>query len=120
MGTYGARLAFLALPLMGLVMVSQMIFQAIGRAVQSFIAAIVRPIVFLIPAVLLLSHFWKLDGVFLSFPASDTLTFILVIVLLAPVINEFRKAAAQEQKDKTLAIAPESLLDKTKSRGVTE
>jgi Na+-driven multidrug efflux pump len=76
-------------------MVSQMIFQALGKAVPAFIAAIARPVVFLIPAVLLMSHFWKLDGVFLTIPASDTLTFILVIVLLSPVINEFRKAAAQ-------------------------
>jgi Na+-driven multidrug efflux pump len=119
-GVYAARLAFLALPLMGLVMVSQMIFQAIGKAVQSFIAAIARPVLFLIPAVLLLSHFWKLDGVFLSLPAADTLTFILIIVLLAPVINEFRKAAAQEQKEKTISMTSEPLLDKTESNGVTE
>jgi Na+-driven multidrug efflux pump len=120
MGTYAARLAFLALPLMGLVMVSQMIFQALGKAVPAFIAAIARPVVFLIPAVLLMSHFWKLDGVFLTIPASDTLTFILAIVLLSPVINEFRKAAALEQKEKTMSMTPEPLLDKTGSRGVTE
>jgi putative MATE family efflux protein len=69
MGIYAAGLAFLALPLMGLVMVSQMIFQAIGKAVQSFIAAIVRPVIFLIPAVLIMSRHWKLDGVFWRCPS---------------------------------------------------
>jgi putative MATE family efflux protein len=120
MGVYASRLIFLALPLMGLVMVSQMIFQAIGKAVQSFIAAIVRPIIFLIPAVLLMSHSWKLDGVFLSLPVADTLTFILILILLAPVINELRKAAAQEDKEKALEAATKPLLDKTGGRGVRE
>jgi Na+-driven multidrug efflux pump len=106
-GIYAARLAFLALPLMGLVMVSQMIFQALGRAVQAFIAAIARPILFLIPAVLVLSRFWKLDGVFLSLPAADILTFILAVILLGPIISEFRKAAKKQK-------------DNTESSGITE
>jgi putative MATE family efflux protein len=118
-GIYAARLAFLALPLMGLVMVSQMIFQALGRAVQAFIAAIARPILFLVPAVLVLSRVWKLDGVFLSLPTADVLTFILAVILMVPIINEFRKAA-KKQKDKTLATAPEPLLDKTESGGIIE
>jgi putative MATE family efflux protein len=49
MGVYSMRIVFLAIPLMGLVMVSQMIFQAIGKAGFSFIAALSRPIIFLIP-----------------------------------------------------------------------
>jgi putative MATE family efflux protein len=111
-GIYAARLAFLALPLMGLVMVSQMIFQALGRAVQAFIAAVARPILFLIPAVLLLSRFWELDGVFLSLPVADLLTFLLAVILLVPIISEFRKTAAQLHKDKISAIAAEPLPEK--------
>ena len=118
MGVYGARLSFLALPLMGLVMVSQMIFQAIGKAMESFIAAFVRPVVFLIPAVLIMSHFWKLDGVFLSLPAADIFTFILILVLLAPIINEFRKAAAEESKDKPIPVTSDSRPDKAGSKRV--
>jgi Na+-driven multidrug efflux pump len=102
MGAYAAKLSFLALPLMGLIMVSQMIFQALGKAVQAFIAAIVRPIVFLIPLVLIMSRAWNLDGVFLSLPAADVLTFILVAVLLLPIINEFRKASAANREPLSL------------------
>ena len=40
---------------------------------------------------------WQRDGVWLSFPASDTLTFILVMVLFIPIIRSFRKAAAEQQ-----------------------
>jgi putative MATE family efflux protein len=119
-GVYAAKLAFLALPLMGLLMVSQMIFQAIGRAVQAFLAAMARPVLFLIPAVFLLSRFWNLDGVFLSLPTADVLTFILAITLLSPIISEFRRAAAQEQKEKISGAVRGPLLKKTGSRGAPE
>jgi putative MATE family efflux protein len=103
MGVYAMKRVFLAVPLMGLVMVSQMIFQAIGKAGQSFVAALSRPIIFLIPFTLIMSHFWKLDGALLSMPAADTLTFVFVVLLVIPVIIEFRKAVAKEDKEKALA-----------------
>jgi len=91
MGIHASRLIFLSMPVMGGVMIGQMIFQALGKAMQAFITAIVRPIVFLIPIVLLMSRLWQLDGVFLSFPLSDVLTLILVLSLLSPIISFFRK-----------------------------
>ena len=96
-GIYAARLIFLSLPIMGCVMVGQLFFQAIGKAKQSFITAIARPIVFLIPAVLLLSRVWHLEGVFLSFPVSDILTLMLVTMLALPVIRQFRRLAATQR-----------------------
>jgi len=108
-GTHASRLVFLSLPFMGSMMVGQVIFQAIGKAMKSFIAAIVRPLVFLIPSVLILSRFWGLDGVFLSFPASDILTLILVVILALPVIREFRKQAAAKQEKQEPALSGESL-----------
>jgi putative MATE family efflux protein len=119
MGAYAARLAFLALPLMGLVMVSQMIFQAIGKAVQSFITAIVRPVIFLIPAVLMMSNIWQLDGVFLSLPVADTMTFLLIIILMTPVINELRKLS-KEEASKAVSPALVPRLDEVKGRRATE
>jgi len=98
-GIYTAKLVFLSMPFMGLIMVGQLIFQAIGKGMQAFITAIVRPVVFLIPMVLILSHFWQLDGVFLSFPASDALTFLLVVGLISPIISQFRKAAVKQKRD---------------------
>lgn len=113
MGTYATRLVFLAMPLMGLVMVSQTIFQAIGKAVQSFVAALSRPVIFLIPLVLIMSHLWELDGTLLSFPAADTATFIFIVLLMMPVINEFRKASAREKTEKALSAIPVSRLEET-------
>jgi putative MATE family efflux protein len=107
---HASKLIFLSLPLMGAVNVGQVIFQALGKAMRSFITAIVRPICFLIPLVYTLSYFWKLDGVFLSFPASDMLTLVLIFVLTMPVIREFRKKAAMEKETPDLETEPAQIL----------
>ena len=98
-GTYGAKRIFLAMPLMGMVMVSTQIFQALGKAVPAFISAIVRPVVFLIPLIIMLPRFWQLDGVWLSFPFSDILTCILIVLLLTPLIRNLSKAIGKEKED---------------------
>jgi len=116
MGTFAAKLVFLSMPLMGFVMIGTTSFQSIGKAVRAFITAIVRPVVFLIPAVLVLPRFLQLRGVFLSFPTSDALTFILTIILLTPVIKEFRRAAAIEKQGKIVPITAGRTLDPVESK----
>jgi putative MATE family efflux protein len=107
MGIYLIRRVFLAVPLMGIVMVSQMIFQAIGNAGRSFVASFSRPVIFMIPLVLILSHFWKFDGTLFAYPTADVLTFIFVSLLMIPVILEFRKLAkAEAERGITTVPAP--------------
>ena len=101
-GVHISRLIFLSLPFMGLVMVGQMIFQSIGKALQTFILASVRPVIFLIPLVFLLSHYWQLDGVFLAYPASDILTLLLTFILVVPVYRQFRRAIAEQEAESTI------------------
>jgi putative MATE family efflux protein len=91
--TYVARRALIAMPLMGFFAVGSQVFLAIGKAVQAFIVAVVRPVVFLLPMVLILPRFLEIDGVWLSFPASDALTFLLVVVLMIPLLRKFKKAS---------------------------
>ncbi len=114
-GAYAAKLIFLAMPLIGVMMLGIQMFQAIGKAVRAFITAIVRPIVFLIPLVLTLPRFWQLDGVWLSFPLSDTLTFIFTIVLLTPMIRDFMKAAAVQEQERVNPETSNQLLETAES-----
>lgn len=93
-----SHLVFWSMPIMGLVMVGTTSFMSIGKAVQAFVTALARPALFLIPAVLILPKFFGLNGVFLSFPTSDALTLILVILLIIPVIREFQHNASLETK----------------------
>jgi len=109
-GVYAAKFYFLSLPIIGVMMVGQLIFQAVGKAMQAFITAIVRPVVFLVPLALIMSNIWKLEGVFLSVPTSDFLTLLLVIMLVTPIINQFRKLATAEKQQKKDNITPQELM----------
>jgi putative MATE family efflux protein len=88
---YAVRLIFSVLPLFSLYNVGQLIFPSIGKVWESFIIAISRPLVFLTPLIFLLPRFWDMTGVWLSFPGSDLLSFLLVLGLLIPLIFKFRK-----------------------------
>ncbi len=91
MGGYAARHIFFVKYLIGFIMVGSVVFQAMGKAPQAFITAIARPVLFLLPLVFILPRYWQLDGVWLAFPVTDLLTFILVLVLLIPQIRMFRR-----------------------------
>ncbi len=95
-GIRASHLVFWSMPLMGLVMVGATSFMSIGKAKQAFILAAARPVLFLIPAVLVLPRLLGIEGVFLSFPTADFFTLILTVVLIIPVIRQFRRAAAEQ------------------------
>ncbi|HEY32026.1 MAG TPA: MATE family efflux transporter [Dehalococcoidia bacterium] len=92
LASHAAKRIFLALYLMGFIMVGSLIFQSVGKATQSFVTAISRPFLFLIPLIFTLPRYLDVDGVWLAFPISDGLTFILTVILLIPQIRELRKA----------------------------
>jgi len=91
LASYAAKRVFIALYLVGFIMVGSLIFQSVGKAAQSFVTAISRPFLFLIPLIFILPRFLQLDGVWLAFPIAEALTFLLTLVLLIPQIREFRK-----------------------------
>lgn len=91
LGSYAAKRVFLALYLIGLMMVGSLVFQSIGKAKQSFVTAISRPFLFLIPLIFLLPRLFQLDGIWLAFPIADALTFILTLILLIPQIRTLRR-----------------------------
>jgi putative MATE family efflux protein len=89
------KVIFIVLPLFSLYNIGQLIFPSIGKVVESFIISVSRPALFLAPLVLILPHIWGMSGVWLSFPGSDTLSFLLVVVLFIPLIKKFRKASTE-------------------------
>jgi len=91
LGSYAAKRVFLSLYLTGSLMVGSLVFQSIGKATQAFVTAISRPFLFLIPLIFVLPRFLELDGVWLAFPITDGLTFLLTISLLLFQVRELRK-----------------------------
>jgi len=90
-GSHAARLIFLAAYLIGFQMVGSVVFQALGKAVPTFLTATSRQILFLLPLVFILPKFLQLDGIWLSFPIADALSFILTLALFIPQIRALRK-----------------------------
>jgi Na+-driven multidrug efflux pump len=86
------KTVFIALPLVGFFNVGQMVFPSVGKVLETIIIALARPAVFMIPLVITLPRFFQLDGVWLSFPGSDVLSFLLVAAMLVPLIRQLRKS----------------------------
>ena len=89
---HAVRIVFLALPMMGFIMVGSLVFQSIGKPVQSFITSISRSVLFLIPLMCILPRFMAIEGVWLAFPLADNMTALLTFILLAPVMQSFRES----------------------------
>jgi putative MATE family efflux protein len=86
-GTKAIRWLVLGLPLVGYQHIGTGIFQAIGKARPAIFLAFSRQVLFLIPIVYLFSHFFGLKGVWLSFPAADTISFTVTFIM---VMTELR------------------------------
>jgi Na+-driven multidrug efflux pump len=82
----------------GFIMVGSLTFQSTGKAVRSFITAISRAALFLIPLILVLPRFMRLDGVWLAFPLADLLTFLMTLFLLLPLVRELRRLSLKEKE----------------------
>ena len=93
---YGKRI-FFVLYLVAVIMSGSIVFQAIGKAVPAFITSIARPVLFLIPLIFTLPRFFQLDGIWLAFPITDGLTFLVVLAFLIPEIRRFRRLSRQQQ-----------------------
>lgn len=78
----GLRLVILAFPIIGFQVVASNFFQAIGKAGLSLFATLFRQVIALIPLLFILPGFWGIDGIWLSFPISDTLSALVVSFLL--------------------------------------
>ncbi|MBI2851160.1 MAG: MATE family efflux transporter [Chloroflexi bacterium] len=88
--SHAARRLFLVAYLMGFQFVASTIFQALGKKLPTFLTSISRQILFLLPLMLVLPRFWQLDGVWLSFPIADALSFVMTLVFFLREIRELK------------------------------
>lgn len=90
-GRTALRYIILAFPLMGFHVIGITLFQAIGKAVQTFILTLSRQFIFLIPLVLILPGFFQLTGIWISFPIADMLSAIMTLLMMIPLKNHYLK-----------------------------
>ncbi len=65
--------------------------QAMGKAAESTALSMLREVVFGVGLALLLPIFWGLDGVLLSMPVSDVLTFAVAVLLIWRTNRQLRE-----------------------------
>ncbi len=73
---------FLALPLLAFQMIGSAYFQALGKALPALVISLLKPIVFMVPSVLILSNIFHLEGVWYAFPLSDVLASLISFIIL--------------------------------------
>ena len=74
----------------GIQIPSGIFFQAIGKSIKSAILSISRQIAFLIPAMIIFSHFFGLKGVLFAGPFADGLAFVLASIFLVKEIKNLK------------------------------
>ncbi len=79
---HALRLSMLAFGVVGFQIVATNFFMAIGKASQSIFLGLARQVIFLIPLLVIMPRELGLDGVWLSFPASDVLATVVTVVMV--------------------------------------
>src|SRR5574344_780852 len=91
MSVNGMRINMLAFPIIGYQMVVANFFQSIGKAGISIFLSLTRQLIFLIPLLVVLPHFWGVDGIWYSLPISDTMAAVMAAVMIISHIKKIKK-----------------------------
>jgi len=94
-GIDGMRIFLLALPIVGLQIVSANFFQAIGKAFKALMLSMLRQVIVLIPTLIIMPHFFGLEGVWIASPISDVVASLITVLVLLP---EMRILGQKEQE----------------------
>jgi putative MATE family efflux protein len=70
-GVHGIRIYLLMLPIIGFQIVITNYFQAVGKASKAIMLSLTRQVIFLIPLIIVLPLFFKLDGIWMAGPIAD-------------------------------------------------
>ncbi len=75
------KILCLSAPMLGIINMVTSYFQALGKAVKSLVITLLRNAVLFIPGVILLNHFWKLDGVIAAQPAVEAVLTVICFIM---------------------------------------
>ncbi|MGD8778724.1 MAG: MATE family efflux transporter [Ignavibacteria bacterium] len=90
---YALKFLLLAFPTVGFQVMGTTLFQATGKAYQTFLLSISRQILFLIPLIMLLPNFFQLTGVWISFPIADIMAAMLTFLMIIKYKHYFKASA---------------------------
>jgi putative MATE family efflux protein len=85
----GLRIVFIMFPIIGFQMVTGNFFQSIGKPGKAIFMSLSRQVLFLLPCLLILPHFFGVKGVWFSLPIADMLSCIIAAYML---MEHYRKS----------------------------
>lgn len=88
---YFLKILCLSAPMLGIINMMTSYFQALGKAVKSLTVTLLRNAVLFIPGVMILNHFWKLNGVIAAQPAVETVLAVICILMYIIDIKSARR-----------------------------
>lgn len=96
-GMSALRWQCLTLPLMGIIILCNMMLQTIGKALKASIVALARQGLFFIPVLLILAPALGLFGIKIAQPISDLLAFIISVPLAISELHEMNKTTYKQE-----------------------
>ena len=87
----GARIVFLAFPIVGFQIVTSNFFQSLGMAKKAIFLSLSRQLLFLAPCLIILPRIVGVKGVWLSLPISDIISTIVTIFMLRSLLKQFNE-----------------------------
>lgn len=89
----GLRINICTFPLVGMQIIVTAFFQSIGMAGKSIFLSLSRQLLFLLPLLLILPYVFPnpVDGVWAALPISDTIAFVISLVMLIYQIRKFKR-----------------------------
>lgn len=97
----------IAFTVVGFQVISTTLFQSLGKAGASIFLSLARQVIFLIPLLLLLPGRYGLDGVWMSFPISDSLATMVTAVMIFFQMRSINTMQANQARHRNLC--PDSL-----------
>jgi putative MATE family efflux protein len=94
-----SRFMAIGLPIVGYQMIAISLFQALGKAGPALFLAVSRQVVFLIPMVLILPRLLGLTGLWLTFPAADSVSFLVSFALVTLTMKNLVPSAQKHSAE---------------------
>ena len=88
LAVHGMRMMNCLFPIIGFQIISTNLFQCLGMVKKSVFLSLSRQLIFLLPALYLLPLAFEIEGVWLSYPASDVLAFTCTVILIIRLIRQ--------------------------------
>lgn len=100
-GTLAMRLACIVVPLQAYTIITNMLFQSIGKAKSAAILALSRQGLCFIPLILILPQFLGVFGIQMSQPLADLGTFLISFPMSIMAIKEIKGLIKKQEQDGT-------------------